>query len=362
MNMPDQTNRATVLDTDDLHTLARQILDRITVLGIVDTHHLKDMPRNQRDRALQQLVDANWIAPLPTEGHLRAGRTGRPPSTYTLTSAGAAQARDLGYAQAHTYEQTNAANQAHDVCTLDIRLAAEADGLSVETERVLSLDSTHIIRPDNRITTGDGRIRLLETEGAAGHSQVPRLVDKIMGWNAAAPVLQQAYIDLDVSVLFNQSPGPGLEQTYETWIRASAIAQASIGKPLDVKFWGKSLPKFLKSPDWDTLDGFIRLDDPARAADFGLSPEQEKAFDAPFQATDLLPDILRRQPVAYEQDRARLRAHARYFVRHLLPEIPPFSPIFFDLAREIHTAAFSGLGNPKDDASFLSIPIVSSFA
>ena len=114
----------------------------------------------------------------------------------------------------------------------------------------------------------------------------------------------------------------------------------------------------MECPNWDALDGFVRLDDPARAADFGLSPEQEREFDAPFQETDLLPDFLRRRSVAYEQDRTRLRAHARYFVRRLLPEIPPFSPDFFDLVREVHSVAFSDLKGSSDVADILSIPIV----
>jgi hypothetical protein len=184
------------------------------------------------------------------------------------------------------------------------------------------------------------------------------LVDKAVSWNAAASALKKAHVDLCVRVLVNQKPGRDLEQTFEMWAQALAIAQASSDKPLAVQFWGQSLPEFLKSPNWDTLDGFVRLDDPARAADFGLSPEQEKALDTPFQTTDLLPNVLRRQPVAYAQDRVRLRAHARYFARHLLPEIPPFSSDFFDLIREIHTVAFPDPGISQSIANSLSIPVV----
>ena len=124
MNTSNQSNETSVPGINDPNSLVRQILDSITVLGVIDTHHLRDMPRNQRDRALRQLEDAGWITPLSTGGHLRAGRAGRPPSTYQLTDEGAARARDLGYDHAYAYGQTNAVNQAHDICTLDIRLAA----------------------------------------------------------------------------------------------------------------------------------------------------------------------------------------------------------------------------------------------
>ncbi len=359
MNASNQPNESPVPDINNPNSPVRQILDRITVLGVVDTHHLRGMPRNQRDQVLRQLEDAGWITPLPTGGHLRAGRAGRPPSTYQLTDEGAARARDLGYDHAYAYGQTNAVNQAHDICTLDIRLAAEANGLGVVTERVRRMDSPHTMRPDNEITLPNGRIKLFETEGAANYSQRPRLVDKIMSWNAAAPALKQAHVDLNVPILVNQKPGRGLEQTFEIHTQALAIVQASIGKPLEIKFWGKNLSAFLESPNWETLDdSFIRLDDPARVADFGLSPEQEKAFDAPLRATDLLPDVLRRQPVAYERDCIRLRAHARYFAHYLLPEIPTLSSSFFDLVREIHTIAFSDPNNSGDIASSFSIPVV----
>ncbi|MEA3341143.1 MAG: hypothetical protein U9R15_14355 [Chloroflexota bacterium] len=225
------------------------------------------------------------------------------------------------------------------------------------TERVLNLAGDHTIRPDNAIVSDD-QIVIFETEGAAGASQRPRLLDKALSWNAAASALRKVNVDLRVRVLINQKPGRDLDHTLEVWAQSLAVAQNTVGKPLDVQFWGRALPKFLKSPNWNSLDGFIRLDDPARVADFGLSPAQAKAFDAPFQATDLLPNILRRQPVAYERDRARLRAHARYFARHLLPEIPPFSPDFFDLVREIHTVAFSDSKGARDVANILSIPIV----
>ena len=96
----------------------------------------------------------------------------------------------------------------------------------------------------------------------------------------------------------------------------------------------------MAAPTWDTLNGFTRLDDSARQPDFGLSPDEETKLDADFNALDLLPPALRRQLIAYDDDRVRLRAHARYFQRHLVKEIPRFSPEFFDLMREIYGAAF----------------------
>ena len=70
------------------------------------------------------------------------------------------------------------------------------------------------------------------------------------------------------------------------------------------------------------------------------------------KAVDLLPPALRRQSIAYADDILRLRAHGRYFARHLHTEMPRFSPEFFDLVREIHGMAFTGEKNDQ-----LSIPV-----
>ena len=152
-------NDTTATELDHLSPLAQSFLDRAFVLGILDTDHLKDSQadRGQRDQALAQLVEADLLSPLKLDGQLRAGRTGRPPLTFALTASGAALATQTGSRRAHAYEQTNAINQAHDICTLDIRLAALALGQKVETERNL-VDKPHVVRPDNVVTLPDGRL------------------------------------------------------------------------------------------------------------------------------------------------------------------------------------------------------------
>ena len=108
-----------------------------------------------------------------------AGRTGRPPLTFALTASGAALATQTGSRRAHAYEQANAINQAHDICTLDIRLAALASGQKVETERNL-VDKPHVVRPDNAVTLPDGTLVLVETEGFADAGQRARIVEKVL--------------------------------------------------------------------------------------------------------------------------------------------------------------------------------------
>ena len=272
--------------------------------------------------------------------------------TYSLTATGAQAARQLGLERAHAYDQRNRVNQAHDICTLDIRFAAQAAGLQVETERML-IDSPQVVRPDNTVTLATSRTVLFETEGPAEAGQRARIIDKVLNWHAAANALQQVGADLQVRVLFNLKPGPLLTNACDLWAQSIAAAQRGLNQPLAIQFWGQALTSFLAAPTWDGLGGFSRLDDPARQVDLGLSPVQEKALDEPFKVLDLLPPALRRQLIAYEDDRIRLRAHARYFQRHLVKEIPRFSPEFFDLMREIHGVAFAG-----EEHHQLSIPAV----
>ena len=51
MSMSDQLNEPSIPGIDDSHATVRQILDRVTILGIVDTDHLRDITRSQRDQA-----------------------------------------------------------------------------------------------------------------------------------------------------------------------------------------------------------------------------------------------------------------------------------------------------------------------
>ena len=347
------SNNPIASEQNHLSPLAQSFLERAFVLGILDTDHLKDieMDRSQRDQALAQLVEADLLSPLKIAGQLRVGRTGRPPLTFALTAAGAALATETGTRRARAYEQTNAVNQAHDVCTLDIRLAALASGHRVETERNL-VDKPHIVRPDNILASPDGSLILIETEGYADAGQRARIVEKVLHWTACAQALQEIRAVLKIRVLFNVKPGPALEETWEVWTQSIAAAQRSLGNRPSIQFWGKALPEFLAAPTWNSVEGFIRLDDPARVKDFGLSPEQEKALEAPLNAMDLLPPALRRQSIAYTDDIVRLRAHGRYFARHLHTEMPRFSPEFFDLVREVYGVAFAG-----EKSEQLTIPV-----
>ena len=81
--MSDETQPAITLDSP-----AGQILERLAVLGILDTEQFPDLTRYARDQAIALLTQAGWLASLDTDGNLRAGRTGRAPLTYSLTAVG----------------------------------------------------------------------------------------------------------------------------------------------------------------------------------------------------------------------------------------------------------------------------------
>ena len=269
-----------------LDSPAGQILERLAILGILDAEQFPELSRYTRDQAIAQLTELGWIATLNTDGNLRAGRSGRALLTYILTAPGAQGLRELGLEQARRYEQQNRVNQAHDVCTLDLRFAAQAAGFRVETERTL-VSTPQVVRPDNTVTLASGRRVLFETEGPADAGQRARIIEKVLNWNAAANALKQAKTDLQVRVLFNVKPGPPLTNVRDLWAQSIAAAQSALKQPLAIQFWGQTLGEFMAAPTWDTLRGFMRLDDSARQADFGLSPDKETKLEADFDALRL---------------------------------------------------------------------------
>jgi hypothetical protein len=207
------------------------------------------------------------------------------------------------------------------------------------------------------ITLPDGRLILFETEGYLAHADRARVVDKALGWDVSATALQQAKADLNVRVLFNLKNDRALIDTQDVWAQGLADAQNALGRPLAVVFWGKPLNEFVALPTWDSLDGFTRLDDPSRAASFGPVPAPTTSLvEGEFSAVQLLPPALRGHLSAQPSDIMLLQAHARYFQRHLLAEIPHFSPVFFDLVNEIYAVAFAATG-----VDALSIPAVALF-
>ena len=236
-----------------LDSAAGQILERLAILGILDAEQFPELSRYTREQTVTQLLERGWIAALNPDGVLRAGRTGRVPLTYTLTATGAQGLRDLGVEHARRYEQTNRVNQAHDICTLDVRFAAQAAGLHVETERTL-VNMPQVVRPDNAVTLANNSIVLFETEGPADAGQRARIIDKVLNWHAAAGALKQVKADVQVRVLFNVKPGPALTNVQDLWAQSIAAAYSSLKQPLAVQFWGQALTSFMTSPTWDTLE------------------------------------------------------------------------------------------------------------
>ena len=341
---------------DNLSPLAQAILSRIVVLGILDTEQIRDIApdRNQRDQTLDMLIDASVIEPLTLTRHLRAGRTGRPPRTFGVTEVGALVAEQFGHERAHAYRQANEANRAHDLCTLDVRLAAEAAGLKVRTERNL-VDTPHVVRPDDTIVCPDGTLTLWEIEGTADAGQRARLMDKMLDWSRAADELKRRSADNRIRVLFNVKPGKPLDDTREMWMQVNADAQAALGQPLPLQFWGQPLAEFLSSPVWDRLEGFIRLDDPGHGLRFSPTAPTPAATVDPDQTIEDLSPFLQ-HAITNPDDVVRLRAHSRYFLRRLQADVPPFSTAFWELLREIYGAAFMAQG-----AEALSLPRVAWF-
>ncbi|MBN1936836.1 MAG: hypothetical protein JW934_19400 [Anaerolineae bacterium] len=350
----DQARKALDLANPSAH--ATRLLNIAAVRGILDTAHADrlGLSANARDAQLQRLVEHRLLSLLEQPNKLRLGR-GAPRSVYALTQGGAHLCHDLGLAAAHVYGQTEPPDQRHDLYLVDLALAAQEASLSVELETPIAYDGGRL-RPDALVLPDGGPAIPFEIEGLTDWRQRARLVDKVLNWLAlanSAPVGPRPAPDANVRVLWIADRPDAIAAADRVWAEAIAAVRAEYGRPLPVQFWGQPIGDFLSRPDWSSLDGFHRLDNPALAPDFGLLAAQPAAPDAPEDPiAALIPAEALADPAIDARTRLRLRAHARVFDRYLRRAPRRFSPTFFDVARDLYASAYP----EQNDADLLAVP------
>ena len=357
------------LNLDNSSSHAARLLRVAALRGILDTRHanILRLSANARDRQIKRLVAHKLLAELKGREKLRLGR-GAPPATYRLTPSGVQICRVLGH-PAHLYGQTNLHAQRHDLYLVDLALAARKNDLRFDLEAPIHYDRQGIVRPDALVHIKGTKDIPFEIEGSTDWHQRARLVDKVLNWLRFSQHSAASTLAADVRVLFLLNRAADLQDARHIWAEAITAVQAEyrseLGDTLPIRFWGQPILDFLRHPDWDGLNGFERLDNPALALNFGLAAQSQNQVQADEQADEqadpiaaLIPPEALAGPSLAPADRVRLRAHTRIFHRYLQNAPRRFSPTFFDAVRDIYAAAFPGQDAGVPLADLLAIPWV----
>lgn len=332
-----------------------KVLELFLPTGVADTGQIRavtGLSYDQLDaflRCFHDLTSDEILARIPFNVP-RPGVRGRPPTVYKLGGTGATLLRANGYPDAHACGLNCTRTIAHARAILDVHLAAQAAGLSVQTERELSYTTdgeVKVLRPDNLITLPDGTQALFEIEQSANLTLLWRIRDGLRRRVAFFNSEAAAAVSSTIRVLINLPRGRMWDKTIGVWERATAIVAEEQGGKLPFRIVALPLQEFLGSPDWSEPPDAQRwesLFDPSQVVAFGPAhPRVERRKgNPPAQRSANLPQGLRRRSAA--DDRRILQAYWQHFLE-LGPELaytaktPRPDPAFFEIMQIIYTAA-----------------------
>ncbi len=344
------------------------VLELFAHTGVADARQIcttTGLSRDQLDtllRRFHELAGQDILARV--SGNIpRPGTRGRPPAVYTLGKTGAALLRANGHPNAHACGLDDAWPIAHARATLDVRLAADRDGLPAHTERELPYTingEEKTLRPDNLITLPDGSQALFETEQAASIALLQRITAALRRKAAFFQAPEGKRVSPTVRVLINLPFGPAWDKTVHVWERATAIVAEKHGGRLPFRILAMPLLKFLANPDWSEPpdpDRWESLFDPARTAAFGpVQPQTQRAkkkAGPPAQRAKLPRTLKRRSPA---DDRRILQAYWQHLLEHG-PELAYTAdtarpdPAFFEVMRVIYVASHPPDALPHQQAT-----------
>lgn len=214
----------------------------------------------------------------------RPGVRGRPSTLYKLGRVGAALLRANGHPNAHACGLNDARTIAHARAVLDVRLAAEAAGLTVQTERELAYTTSDgergVLRPDALVTLPGGIRIIFELEQVAMMSLLRRIVAILRRKVLFFQSEEASDVSSTVRVVINLPHGRDWDKTIAVWERAVAIVAEENGGKLPFEVVAMPLEMFLATPDWTELPNERRwepLFDPALVSTFTPAlPDQNK--------------------------------------------------------------------------------------
>ena len=336
-----------ILDNRDPDRAWLQLLEVFLPVGVADSLQLRAATGFSRDRVNRLLKRFRRAAPANApiisefkESLPRPIRKGRRPIVYRLEETGAALLRKCGHPHARPCELHDPTPIAHALATLEVRLAALAAGLTVQTERKLTFGQD-AIRPDNLVSLPHGTVALFETEQVANGALLRRIMKGLQNKLAFFRSKESKSVSPTVRVLFNLARNRDWDSTLATWERAVAIAAEKHGGALPFRLLAMPLPEFLANPDWDEppSDRWENLLDPARLPTFGAAQpvETDKTLISA-RKKQRLPQGLRRA-LSPHDDRLILAAYWQMFREQAQGQFPQADPAFFDLVSLIYAAS-----------------------
>ncbi|MBC7250102.1 MAG: hypothetical protein H5T62_07445, partial [Anaerolineae bacterium] len=266
--------------------------------------------------------------------------------------SGAALLRKCGHPHARACQLRDPTPIAHALATLDVRLAALAAGLTVQTEQKLSFGQD-VIRPDNLLTLPDGTRALFETEQGANPALLRRILKGLQNKLAFFRSQESRAFSPTVRVLFNLTRNRDWDSTLAVWERALALLAQQHGT-LPFRLLAMPLPEFLHHPDWAEPPDPQRWEDlldPASLPSFGpTQPVESDRAPLPAPRKQRLPQELHRA-LAPHDDRLILAAYWQSFREQAQGQLPQADPAFFDLITLIHAASHDEARPPLAQAA-----------
>jgi len=238
-----------------------RLLEVFLPTGVADYGQMQrvtGLSRKQMDDLLERLAQLGGGSVVRPYAFAvpRPGVRGRPAAVYGLGEAGAALLRAAGHRDAAACGYEEVREVAHARAVLDVRLAAEAAGLSVRTEAELVADGKPgegghrpVLRPDNVVTLPGGVQALYEVEQEADLSLLRRVVESLRRKAAFFGAGGGGKVSRVVRVVYAVAP-ERLERTVGVWERGLGLVVEEVGGPLPFGLVGMTLGEFLERPDW----------------------------------------------------------------------------------------------------------------
>jgi len=337
------------------------VLDTLLPTGVADTQQLQQASGLSRDQVNRLVKRFDTLAPdailaRVKESIPRPGRRGGSPIIYKLGEVGAALLQENGYPDAHACGLEKSTPIAHARSVLDVRLAALAAGLSVQTEKELPYGDDQALRPDNLVILADGLPALFEIEQDADMSLLRRVRDSLRRKVAFFTSEAGKSVSPIIRVLINLPLSPLWDTTVSVWEHAAAIVADEHNGQLPFKIIAIPLLTFLETPDWSTVPGacWESLFDPAQTKHFGRQPK--KASTPASQGTavattdafadqedETLPEPLRRRTAS--DDRRVMEAYYQHVIEQgpalaYNDQQPRPDRAFFEVMRVIYAASY----------------------
>jgi len=234
-----------------------RLLEALLPVGVADMNQLQaatGFSRDQINRLLEKCRRAGAAGPAVltrvADKVERPWLGGRGAHIYRLGELGAALLRAAGHQTARPCGLKETVALAHALAVLEVRLAAQAAGRTVETETEVRNAAGQVLRPDNLVLAAEGPAQMFEVEQTARPELLRRIVEGIRRRARFFADPAERPISPTVRVLWALPRGAGWERSVRVWEKAVAAVAAELGGTLPMRLVALPLDEFLAQPDW----------------------------------------------------------------------------------------------------------------